>query len=113
MILQSSWKISFVTLLRDLSGKDWNPREDRSLKRGKVFTEKKKTFLEHSNKVLSRGHLHLVGVLYNISPLPSFSSSGVFFVKFNRWLFPRRSALFKRARTKILLYFHESKGKEL
>ena len=80
----SSWKSSFVTLLRDLSGKDWNPREDRSLKRRKVFTEKK-TFLEHSNEVLSRGHLHLVGVLYNISPLPSCSSSGVcFFVKFNR-----------------------------
>ena len=32
VILQSSWKISFVRLLRDLSGKDWNPREDRSLK---------------------------------------------------------------------------------
>ena len=35
------------------------------------------------------------------------------FVKFNRWMFPRRSAIFKRTRTKILLYFHESKGKEL
>ena len=29
-------------------------------------------------------------------------------MKFNRWLFPRRSALFKRTRTKILLYFHET-----
>ena len=51
----------------------------------------------------------MVSILYNISPLPSIAV----FVKFNRWLFPRRSALFKRARTKILLYFHESKGKEL
>ena len=34
-------------------------------------------------------------------------------MKFNRWLFPRRSALFKRARTKMLLYFHESKEKQL
>ena len=32
VILGSSWKTSFVTFLRDLSGKDWNPREDRSLK---------------------------------------------------------------------------------
>ena len=112
MILQSSWKSSFVTLLRDLSGKDWNPREDRSLEEMRGFY-RKKTFLEHSNEVLSRGHLHLVGVLYNISPLPSCSSSGVFFVKFNRGLFPRRYALFKRTRTKILLNFHESKGKEL
>ena len=42
-----------------------------------------------------------------------FISWSVVFEKFNRWLFPHRSALFKRTRTKILLYFHESKGKEL
>ena len=30
---KGSWKSSFVTLLRDLSGKHWKPREDRSLKR--------------------------------------------------------------------------------
>ena len=34
VILRSSWKTSFVTFLSDLSGKDWNPREDRSLKEG-------------------------------------------------------------------------------
>ena len=55
MSLKSSWKISFVTLLRDLSGKDWNPREDRSLRGSKVFAEKK-NFLEHSNEVLSTRH---------------------------------------------------------
>ena len=43
--------------------------------RDERFLPEKKTFLEHSNEVLSRGHLHLVGVLYNISPLPSCSSS--------------------------------------
>ena len=32
MMLRSPWKISFVTFLRDLSGKDWNPRQDRSMK---------------------------------------------------------------------------------
>ena len=32
MMLQSSWRISFVTFLRDLSGKDWNTRQDRSMK---------------------------------------------------------------------------------
>ena len=31
VMLQGSWKISFVTFLRDLSGKDWNPRQERSL----------------------------------------------------------------------------------
>ena len=42
VMLQSSWKISFVTFLRDLSGKDWNPSQDRSLKEWKVFIKKKK-----------------------------------------------------------------------
>ena len=27
VMLQSYWRISFVTFLRDLSGKDWNPRQ--------------------------------------------------------------------------------------
>ena len=74
VILRSSWKTSFVTFLRDLSGKDWNPREDRS------FFTPKQSFLERSNEVLSSRHLHLVSVLYNISPLPSCSSSGVWFL---------------------------------
>ena len=80
VILRSSLKTSFVTFLRDSSGKDWNPREDRSLKGWKAFTQKKKNFFEHSNEVLSRLHLHLVSILYNISPLPSYSSSGAWFL---------------------------------
>ena len=78
MILQSSSKISIVMFLRDLSEKDWNLKEDQSLKGEKVFTPRK-NFLEHSNEVLSSCHLHLVSVLHNISPLPSCSSSGVCF----------------------------------
>ena len=75
MILQSSWKISFVTFLRDLSGKDWNLREgSRGIVEGmKGFYPKEKNFFEHSNEVLSRSHLHLVSILYNISPLKSCS----------------------------------------
>ena len=79
VILRSSGKTSFVTFFRDLLGKEWNPREDRSLKGSKVFTPKQ-SFLEHSNDVLSSRNLHLVSVLYNISPLPSCSSSGVWFL---------------------------------
>ena len=73
----------------------------------------KKDVLEHSNDVLSRRHLHLVSVLYDISPLLSLIFCSVVFVKFNHWLFPWKSALFKWTRTKILLYFRERKGKEL
>ena len=76
MMLRSSWKIRVVTILRDLSGKDWNPRQDRSMK---GFCKKIK-ILEHSNEVSSRRYLYLVGVLYHVSPLPSFSSSGVWFL---------------------------------
>ena len=73
MMLQSSWKISFATFSCGLSGKDWNPIQDRSLNLI-IFL---KNFLEHSDEVSSRRHLHLVSVLYNISPLPSCSSSEV------------------------------------
>ena len=66
MMLQSSRKISFVKHLRDLSGKDWNPRQDRGDERFFFFFF---LILENSNKVSSRRHLHLVSV--------SCSSSGV------------------------------------
>ena len=48
VMLRSSWKISFVTFLCDLSGKDWNPRQDRSMKG--FCNQKKKTFSSTATK---------------------------------------------------------------
>ena len=57
MMWRSTWKISFVTILLDLSGRIGTlDRIDRL----KVFVKKK--ILEHSNEVSSRRYLYLVSV---------------------------------------------------
>ena len=59
------WKFSLSAILSNLSGKDWNPRQARSMK---GFVKKKK-ILKHSNEVSSTRYLYLVSVLYHLSPL--------------------------------------------
>ena len=68
----------FVTILRDLSGKDWNPKQDRAVKGFKqALSFFGKCFLS----------------CLSIAVVLIFWS--VVFVKNNLWLFPHRSALFK------------------
>ena len=99
-MLQSSWKVSFVAFLRDLSGKDWNPRQDKSLKGWKVVL-KKKTFSNIATK-FQAGFIFIWLVFCIISlhcRHAHLLECG--FVKFNRWVFPRRAALFKWTTKKI------------
>ena len=79
VILRSSGKTSFVTFLRDLSGKDWNPRRVSIVEGMKGFYPKTK-LSRARQRSFKQSSSPLVSVLYNISPLPSCSSSGVWFL---------------------------------
>ena len=57
VIFQSFWKTSFVTFLRDMSGKDWNPifRSDRlniSMRKNVTTELKERRFSTGSRGVL-------------------------------------------------------------
>ena len=86
VMLRSSWEISFYHVLRDLSRKDWNRRQDRSMKKP----------------------LPSIATKFEASVI--FFKFGWCFVSY---LSIAVTIQVDEEENIILLYFHESKGKGL